>query len=267
MMPNAFKKLFSLFGIELKAADEINITIINDNRKYEIKGNVFNTDITKYTKQEKEEFISAIKKMKEEPSEDYLVIENKAYELIQTIPGLKEKFDEIKKFEGIITPEDYTALEDSIYIDYLSKKGLYVELSKRKNQIISRFGQRGNTICNLYTAGYFHGIFIPLYGELLKSENGIDEFKLIFDKLIRDFPLAIFINRYMSVDEVKLEIKNKIITNLKYGIKKLHIHGIDRINCNNIKEGIGLLQKENELPFKVTEMEERDNIILVTLEF
>ena len=163
MLPPIFKKLFSSFGIDLKIADSINLTIIHNSNKYEIKDSVLNIDPAKLTKHEKEEIFSAIKNMKEEPNEDYLIIENNAYKLIQNVPKLKERFSEIKKFEDVITPEDFAALNDSLYIDYLMKKGLRNELSKRKNQIINRFGQRGNTICNLYTAGYFKDIFIPLF--------------------------------------------------------------------------------------------------------
>ncbi len=213
-----FKKLLSLLGVDPKIADRINISLFSDNRKYEIKDSVINIDLTKFSKQEKEEFLSAMKRLRES-DDDYLVMENKSYELTQNIFGLKEDFDVIKKFEGVLSPEDFAALEDSIYIDYLHKKEKHEELARRKQQIIRQFGERGNMICKLYTAGYFHGIFIPLYDELLKNENGLEEFKLTFDKLIRDFPLAIFINRFMSVEEVKTMTKNKIINNQNTGLR------------------------------------------------
>jgi hypothetical protein len=106
-----------------------------------------------------------------------------------------------------------------------------------------------------------------MYEDLSNSENGIEEFKLTFDKLIRDFPLAIFISHLMTTNEVNTIIKDKVVNNLKYGIKKLHIHGINQTNCNNIREAIRLLQEEDEITFTTTEMEEKNSIILVTLEF
>ena len=106
-----------------------------------------------------------------------------------------------------------------------------------------------------------------MYDDLSKKDRGIGEFKLTFDKLIRDFPLAIFINHLMTIENVKMLIKNKITNNIKYGIKKLHIHGINETNCRNIREAIRLLQEEAEISFTATEFEEKNNIILVTLKF
>lgn len=264
-----FKKFLTLLGIdELKLADKININIkiLSDNKKYEVKDGGLIFDYSKLSKEEKKEFLEAMTRMRES-NEDYLVMENKYFNAAEEISKIDGGFEQIKKLKQVLSPEDYSALEDSIYINYLSKSDRRDEIGKYKQQIIRQFGQRGNTICNLYTAGYFHGIFLPLYDDISKKDEGAEEFKLTFDKLIRDFPLAIFINHLMTAEDVKMLIKNKITNNLKYGIKKLHIHGINETNCRNIHEAIRLLQEEAEISFTTTELEEKNNIILVTLEF
>jgi len=261
-----FRELFTRLGLKLPDNIEININILSGNRKFEISGNKCILDPTKFSKEESEELLEDIKNMKES-DEDYLVMENKSFDTAQEISKIDGGFEQIKKLKSVLTVEDYLALEDSVYIDYLSNVGRRDEIGKYKQQIIRRFGQRGNTICNLYTAGYFHSIFLPLYDDLSKKDGGIEEFKHTFDKLIRDFPLAIFINHLMTTDEVKTLIKNKVLNNIKYGIKRLHIHGINETNCKNIREAIKLLQEEREISFTPTVIEEKDNIILVTLEF
>ena len=215
---------------------------------------------------EKKEFLESMSRFRES-KEDYLVMENTSYEVTQDIYKLDDGFAKVKKLKQVLTIEDYSALEDSVYIDYLSKNDRRNEIGKYKQQIIRKFGERGNIICNLYTAGYFHGIFLPLYNDLSKSENGVEEFKLTFDKLIRDFPLAIFISHLMNTEEVKTLIRDRISNNLKYGIKKLHIHGINKTNCNSIKDAIKLLKDEGEIKFTMPNIEEKNDIILITLEF
>lgn len=265
-MSSLFKKFLTLLGVEeIKLADKINIKILSGNNKYEITKNVINLDYSKLSKEEKREFLESMKKLRE--SDDYLVMENKSFEVVGELSKIDDGFNQIKKLKQILTVEDYSALEDSVYIDYLSKKDRREEIGRYKQQIIRQFGQRGNTICNLYTAGYFHGIFLPLYDDLSKKDGGLEEFKLTFDKLIRDFPLAIFINHLMTTNDVKTLIKNKVTNNIKYGIKKLHIHGINETNCKNIREAIKILQEEAEITFTITESEEKNSIILVTLEF
>jgi len=244
----------------------INFNILSGDKKYDIIENKYIIlDPNKFSKEEIKELLEAIKSMRES-DDDYLVMEKDTFATVQEISKINE-FKQIEKLKPVLTVEDYQALEDSIYIDYLSKADRRKEIGKYKQQIIRRFGQGGNIICNLYTAGYFHSIFIPLYEDLSKKDGGIDEFKSTFDKLIRDFPLAIFINHLMATDEVKTLIKNRILHNLKYGIKKLYVHGINKTNCKNIQDAIKLLDEEHEISFKITALEEKGDIILVTLEF
>ncbi|MCL5100585.1 MAG: hypothetical protein M1122_01350 [Candidatus Marsarchaeota archaeon] len=264
------RRFLSTLGIKdiVKLPERIDIKVLSDNKKHEITNNynTLNLNIGSLSPEQNKAFAEYIAALKTSKEQDYIVMESKSYAVIEELYKINPNFQAISKLATTLLPEDYGALEDAVYIKYLSDNSKFSEIPERKRQIRYEYGERGNTITNLYTAGYFHGIFLPLYDELLKDPNNLDEFKLIFDRLIRDFPLAIFINRTMSLEEVKATIKNKILKNQKYGIKKLHIHGINKQNCDNIKESVRLLEEEKELTFTKT-IDEISNIIMVKLEF
>jgi hypothetical protein len=260
------KSFLSLIGLgEIKLPEKINIKMLNGNKKYEIDETHITINLNGLSEAENQAFstyIGALRASKEE----YLLMERKSYEVLNELYKLDPDFQAIEKLQNVLSPEDYGAVEGAVYIKYLKDKGRFAEISERKKQIRHDYGERGNTITNLYTAGYFHEIFLPLYDELLKEPGNMEEFRLIFDRLIRDFPLAIFINQQMNVDDVKNLIKNKITRNKRYGIMKLNIHGINKSNCDNIKEAIRLLEEEKELTFTKA-LDEISNIIMVKLEF
>ena len=264
------RQFLSTLGIKdiAKLPERINIKVLSDNKKHEITNNytTLNLNIETLSPEQNKAFAEYISALKSSKEQNYIAMESKSYSVIEELYKINPDFKAIGKLANVLLPEDYGALEDAVYIKYLGEKSRFSEISERKKQIRYEYGERGNTITNLYTAGYFHGIFLPLYDELLKDPNNSDEFKLIFDRLIRDFPLAIFINTNMGLEEVKTTMKNKILKNQKYGIRKLHIHGINKQNCDNIKEAIRLLEDEKEIIFNKT-VDEINNIILVKLEF
>ena len=264
------RQFLSTLGIKdiAKLPERINIKVLSDNKKHEITNNytTLNLNIETLSPEQNKAFAEYISALKSSKEQNYIAMESKSYSVIEELYKINPDFKAIGKLANVLLPEDYGALEDAVYIKYLGEKSRFSEISERKKQIRYEYGERGNTITNLYTAGYFHGIFLPLYDELLKDPNNSDEFKLIFDRLIRDFPLAIFINTNMGLEEVKTTMKNKILKNQKYGIRKLHIHGINKQNCDNIKEAIRLLEEEKEIIFNKT-VDEINNIILVKLEF
>ncbi|MBU6392105.1 MAG: hypothetical protein KGI00_01570 [Candidatus Micrarchaeota archaeon] len=263
------KKFLATLGIKnlVKLPEKIEINILNGNRKHEITNNYTNLTINlqALSPEENTAFAEYMRALKEN-NENYLVMEKKSYSVIQELHKINSDFKAIEKLQTILLPEDYGALEDAVYIKYLKDNRRFAEIYDRKKQIRYDYGERGNTITNLYTAGYFHDIFLPLYDELSKDPTTLEEFKFIFDKLIRDFPLAVFINFHMGLDEVKNLIKDKILKNKKYGIDKLYIHGINKQNCDNIKEAIKILEEEGEITF-TKNIEQISDILMVKLEF
>lgn len=259
--------MLSLFGIveQTKLPERIDFNVLSGNRKYEITNNNLTLNLNGLSSEENlalSEYVNALRASKQ----NYLLMENKSYEVLNELYRLDPDFQSIQKLQNVLIPEDYGAVEDAVYIKYLGDKKRYAEINDRKKQIRNDYGERGNVISNLYTAGYFHGIFLPLYDFLMKEPNNAEEFRLIFDRLIRDFPLAIFINHHMTLEDIKSLIKNKITKNQKYGIKKLNIHGINKNNCDNIKEVIKMLEEEKNIPFTKS-VDEISNIIMVKLDF
>lgn len=268
------KKILSNLGLKvenIKLPENIQISILSnskifsDNKKVRIQDNKINLNFQRLNKKEKQAILDYIKEIRES-QEDYLFIERNSFETVQDIKKIKNDFKTIEKYKQVFLPDDFSVLESAVYIKHLQENNNRVKIPKLKQQIRNKFGERGNTICNLYSASYFNKLIFPLYEELSKSPDfTIDNFKSTFDKLIRDFPLAIFIHRLMSVSEIKQKIRDRIETNKNYGIKKAHIHGIGKTNCENIKQAIKELEEE-KYEFSKS-INEKNTIIIVTLDF
>ena len=101
-----------------------------------------------------------------------------------------------------------------------------------KRGITMRFGDRGRNICNLCTAKYFEEFLIPLFNA------DKEPFDNIYEDLIKNSMLAVFVNQSMEVDDIPGEIKKKIAISKKYGFNFIHIHGIGQTNIDTIKKFI-----------------------------
>ncbi|MBI4981237.1 hypothetical protein HZC30_06830 [Candidatus Woesearchaeota archaeon] len=157
-------------------------------------------------------------------------------------------------FKNNIPFNDLEALESALFLRFKFRKG--EDIKKLKADIRSRFGDRGNNICNLCTAGYFEEFLIPLYNSSRES------FDQLYELIITNFLLAIFVHQGMEQDEVKTEIDRKIKASKKYGIKFVHIHGIGERNINKIRECV----TDNESPeYLVKEIFKKDNILIIEL--
>ena len=158
-------------------------------------------------------------------------------------------------FKQIIPPEDFEALESALYLrEVFLHNG---DVSKLKQDIRKRFGDRGNTIANLCTAGYFEKFLLPLYN------SSKDRFNELYEIIVTKSVLAIFVHSGMSQEQIPIEITNKLGISMKYGIKFIHIHGIGIHNINKIKE---CLEEQKEyFNFFQKEIYEKDNIMIVEL--
>lgn len=158
-------------------------------------------------------------------------------------------------FKPIIPSEDFEALESSLYLrEVFLSNG---DVSKLKQDIRKRFGDRGNTIANLCTAGYFEKFLMPLYN------SSKERFNELYEIIVAKSVLAIFVHSGMSQEQIPQEITNKLGISMKYGIKFIHIHGIGNYNINKIKE---CLEEQKEyFNFFQKEIYEKDNIMIVEL--
>jgi len=148
----------------------------------------------------------------------------------------------LKFFKPILSNHDYLALRDSLFLRSRFVQNEDVRLLKK--DIRYRYGERGNSISNLCTAGYFENIMIPLYN---KDKT---EFFQYYDIAVDRGITALFVNSKMQTKEIKSEIKRKINSAKSYGqLKTFHIHGIGKLNISNIKKCLVELKKEITIVF------------------
>lgn len=145
-------------------------------------------------------------------------------------------------FEPILSRNDYLVLRDSLFIrSEFFNKGASVGLLKA--DIRSRYGERGNVICNLCTAGYFEAIMIPLWNTDQK------EFYEYYDIAIDRGITALFVNSGMTVKDIESAIHHKLTSAKSYGLKHFHIHGIGKVNIDKINKCLHKLKSKGSLSF------------------
>jgi hypothetical protein len=161
----------------------------------------------------------------------YLIEESKTA-LLERLYSYNDKRDNqiLAFFKPILSGLDWQALRDSLFLRNEFK--LRNNVGQLKNDIVLRYGERGNVISNMCTAGYFEETMIPLYN------NSSKEFWAYYDMAIDRGITALFVNGKMTVAKIKEEIKRRLIQAKAYGLPYIHIHGIGQKNINNINECI-----------------------------
>lgn len=232
-------KLKALFNFEWKAP-LININITNNSNnqeksekeyeKNEEKGNLdIYLDNLEDTKKKKLKEI-----VKEHVQEGNKFLEKNSSLLFKELCEFQKSKDNDKKvldfFKNVLSEEDIEALECSLFLrrEFNKRK----DVGYMKQDIRTRFGDRGNNIANLCTAGYFEKFFIPLYN------SSKEDFYKIYELAVSKSVLALFVHSQMSEDEIAEDIKSKLEISQKYGLKFFHIHGIGEQNIKTIKKCI-----------------------------
>ncbi len=146
----------------------------------------------------------------------------------------------LEYFKDKIPEYDLDALANSLFLRSQSKKGK--NIVHLKQQISQRFGMRGNNIANLCNADYFEKFIYPLYSytERKKADS-------IYELVIKNAVLAIFVNSNMSIDDLEDEVKQKIISSYTYEFPGFFIHGINPTNVKTIKEWVEKNKESGEL--------------------
>lgn len=266
-MLNFFDKLKTIFKIrDFKISPTFkffsdnkstNILVINDKKTLE------GVNLAALTKEQREQVSSLI--TTSEKGTTFLT-EGTTLLLDEAKTVLDEKVNTslIIFFEKKIPSEDLRILKSALVIREKFERGEHV--GEYRRELAQIYGQKAYTICNLVTAGYFENFLIPLYNSMAKEEGfEIEDFTKSYIKLIKDFPLAIFVNGSMTLDEVSLKIKNRIEENKKYEVPFLDIHGIGRANIETIERVVDSLKSPED--YTVKSIENRGSIILVKLRF
>jgi len=161
-------------------------------------------------------------------------------------------------FKPIIPFSDLEALEASLFLRYKFSQDRCIH--NLKSDIRKRFGDRGNNIANLVTAGYIEGFLMLLYNDSQET------FKKVYDDVVGKSIVAVFVHRGMEPTEITSQISKRIEISKKYGIRFIHIHGISKSNVEKIK----LCIEENKQYFdffekKIYENEEKDILVVELL--
>ncbi len=159
-------------------------------------------------------------------------------------------------FRDIIPSKDLEALEISLFLRDGFRNGY--DIKEMKRDIRKKFGDRGNNISNLCTAGYFE-TFI----QKLRNETSKEEFSELYEQIVSNYILAVFVNEQMSVFQITEEIKKKINASMRYGFKFVDVHGIGTQNINKIMSCIE--NNRDFFDFYEKVVFQRGNIVIVKL--
>ncbi len=258
-----FDKLKALFSIEVNSPI-VQINIVNSNNKLVKQDKIAHID-----EDGKKLYISIDQLSSQQNKEmekiigEYIDSENKLLE-IETDELLHSlyKYNKENKnkqiiefFKPIIPEKDTEALEAALYLrEVFARKG---DIKKLKADISQSFGDRGNNIANLCTAGYFENFLIPLYN------SSKEKFDKLYELIVEKSPFALFVHAGMSSNEIVDKIKVKLEISKKYGIKFVHIHGIGESNITKIKNCI---ESQKELfGFYEKKIFENEGILIIEL--
>ena len=257
-------KLSALIKIDASKLRKFNI--LNNNTfkgLVNIKITTVNLNIIDATTKEKE-IIGGF--LRETLKEDSLIIENKAKVLLDDFSKIDKSNQSrsiVDYFRGKILPSDLDILRASIYIKEVFDRGESVR--DLKFDLVSKYGQRGNNISNLYSTGYFDSLIKPIYEEMYKLPE-FSGFKFLerFEVIVTQYTFAVFVSATRDKKNIKKEILDKIKLNKKYGIHKLNIHGIGEYNVQRIKE---ILLEINDVLSSIPELSSGAFYINATITF
>jgi len=253
-------KLKAIFNIELNSPlISINITK-NSNNKNCTEGYAYDKENLKVfwdelPSEKKQEFSKTIK---EYIADGNKLLETETAEVLHNLYkyNAESKNQQILNFfKPIIPQDDFEALECALYLRSLFQKKQ--DIKKLKSDIRQRFGDRGNNITNLCTAGYFEEFLMPLYN------SSKERFNELYELIVAKSVVAVFVYSSMLQEEIMEEVTTKLTISRRYGIEFIHVHGIGAANISKIKQCIK--EKKDFFDFFEKEIYEKDNIIIIEL--
>lgn len=238
-----FDKLSSIFKIDISKLKEIHL--FSDNKTVKIEHHdhrTININIGALSPQKSQKIREVIKEAVQK--EEQILLETDANQLLENFSYVDKQDQnrkEIEFYRGKIPAEDIDVLRAAIFIQEQSKQGKSVR--ELKEDVRLRYGQRGNNIVNLYTAGYFYSVVRPMYEEMAsQSDFSQEKFIKRYNTIVMQYTFAVFVNARMSSEELEKEVHEKIVKNKKYGISHLNIHGIGSDNVAKIQELLAKLK-------------------------
>jgi len=258
-----FDKLKAIFNFEINCPlINVNITRNSDN-KIKDKEYLLDKDnkrlLINYDKLDEEKKRELGKIFKDKVESGGEILESNTLVLLNELYEYQKTRGEDKKiidfFSSIMPKEDIEALDSSLFLR--KKFNEEKDVRNLKDDIRKRFGDRGNNIANLCTAGYFEKFLIPIYN------SSKEDFERIYEVVVSKSAMAIFVHNQMDEEEITNELKRKIDLSKKYGLDFIHIHGIGEKNIKIIKNWID--ENKDLLDFFNKDIFEKKGIIILEL--
>lgn len=250
---NFLEKLKSIINFESpKKIENVRfLSFDNKNKKYEYHDNrVLNININSSDEKMLLMIKELLKSFKEEGG---ILLEDRTKQIFEDVSSVsKDKENErlLDFFKGILPVQDIEILRASLIIRSLYNKKQ--NISYLKEGLIMRYGERGNNISNLCTAGYFETIIKPLYDHMYsETDFYLNKFLNRYEVIVTQYPFAVFVGKSMSYEELTKEVFNKMIAGKKYGSTFVNIHGIGTRNIELINKLIEENKKKFNLPLEI----------------
>jgi len=195
--------------------------------------------------------------IKEYIKDDNLLLKKSTEETLKNLCEYKKQQKNSKIlefFKSIISETDYLCLETSLFLKQTFDE--HRDVKKLKHDVRKKFGERGNNISNLCTAGYFDGLLMPLYNSVEKKT-----FQELYELIVSNAILAVFVHKSMTAQDIGKQIKNKIDISKRYSIRFVYVHGIGSSNVEKIKDFIEKYKESLNFEYKI--ILDKDNIIIV----
>lgn len=176
----------------------------------------------------------------------------------------KDTDDELLNFySDKLNSDTLKALEMSLVVrNAFKNKEVIIEL---KRDIIYKFPEFGNNICNLTSSNYFETYFKELYDIMSEEESfKIDDYQKEVGWIIKSLPYMVFINRFKSLEEFSGEVKFKLSKLKKYGTNKLKLHAIGK---DNVEKALKIVEEYKDKREINIEIIMNDNKTIVTIIF
>lgn len=158
-------------------------------------------------------------------------------EYIDDEDGINDK-EILLFYENIIPKNDLNALKSSLFLRSESRKNK--NIAGYKQDIIERFGERGNNISNLCTAGYFDVEFKNLHSSISKAD-----FDAYYEMVVGDKARALFVNSRMTVEDLIYQVEKIVAKALRYGMPDFKIHGKGQGNVDIIDKFVAEAKKDD----------------------
>lgn len=161
----------------------------------------------------------------------------------------------LKKLEGQIPEADLAAIRISLLIRQRSKKRLPVD--DLRSDLRSKYGRRGQIICNLCGRGYLEQDIIPA----LKKPD----FQRTYEEIIQTSGYAVFVHEEMV--DIEQEIADAADKNLSYGKGFVRIYGIGPNIIQRIEDAVDNLLSPKNSAFELTSRSRKAGRIRIELKY